>query len=251
MIQNLIVLLFSLCTQENLQILLIVFAGGIIRGYTGFGSGLVMVPLFSLMWSPIDAVATTCGLGLFAASQLAFSSARHTKWRLVSPMIIALLCVTPFGTYFFVSLDAVLVKKVIACLVLFLTVISLRGWTYTGPQGVFASFIAGSLGAFINGLAAVGGPVVVLYFLSLPDKVKVQRSNIATIASLMGVAVFSFTFLSGFVSSNVWWRILLFALPYMMATWFGIYLFKLLPGTAFKLIVLYVLVAISLAVLLA
>ena len=238
-------------THENLIVLGIVFAGGIIRGYTGFGSGLVMLPLFSIMWSPVDAVATTCGLGLFAAGQLAISSAKYTKWRQVSPMIAALLIITPLGTYLLVSLDPDIVKKVIAGLVLFVTAISLRGWHYSGPRGVIPSFIAGSIGAFINGLAAVGGPAVVLYFLSLPDEVKIQRSNIATIASLMGIAVFSFTFLSGHVGSDVWWHILLFAVPYMMATWSGMYLFKRLPGSAFRLIVLWILVAISIAILLA
>jgi uncharacterized protein len=238
-------------TQENLFVLLIVIAGGIIRGYTGFGSGLVMVPLFSLMWSPVDAVATTCGLGLFAAVQLTISTVKYTKWREISPMIVALLCVTPIGTFFLVALDPAIVKKVIAGLVLFVTLISLRGWQYSGPRGMFPSFVAGSIGAFINGLAAVGGPAVVLYFLSLPDEVRVQRSNITTIASLMGVAVFSFTFLSGHVGPDVWWYILLFAGPYMITVWGGIQLFKLLPGAAFRLIVLWVLVAISGAILLA
>jgi uncharacterized protein len=238
-------------THENFLVLLIVFAGGIIRGYTGFGSGLVMVPLFSLMWSPVDAVATTCGLGLFAAAQLALSNAKITKWREVSPMIVALVCVTPIGTYMLVSLDPDIVKKVIAGLVLFVTAISLKGWQYHGPRGVIPSFIAGSIGAFINGLAAVGGPAVVLYFISLPDEVKVQRSNIATIASLMGVAVFSFTFLSGHVGPDVWWHILLFAVPYMLSTYAGMYLFRRLPGAAFRLIVLWILVAISIAILLA
>ncbi len=238
-------------THENLFVLLIVFAGGIVRGYTGFGSGLVMVPLFSLMWSPVDAVATTCGLGLFAAGQLAISSAKFTNWREVSPMIAALLAITPVGTYFLVSLDPDIVKKVIAGLVLFVTAISLRGWQYSGPRGVIPGFIAGSIGAFINGLAAVGGPAIVLYFISLPDEVKIQRSNIATIASLMGLAVFSFTFLSGHVGPDVWWHILLFAIPYMLTTWVGMYLFKRLPGVAFRLIVLWVLAAISVAILLA
>jgi len=236
---------------ENLIILAIVFAGGIVRGYTGFGSGLVMVPLFSLLWSPVDAVATTVALGQFAALQLAFSSGKHTNWREVSPMIVALVCITPLGTMLLVSLDVDLIKKIIAGLVLFVTAISLRGWQYRGPRGKLPSFIAGAIASFINGVAAVGGPAIVLYLISLPDRPMIQRANIASVASLMGFAVLVFTLLSGEVSYDVLRHTVIFALPYIVSVWCGIGLFKILPGSAFRLIVLWVLVAISIAILLA
>mgnify|MGYP001174112503 FL=1 len=238
-------------TQENLIVLAIVFAGGLIRGYTGFGSGLVMVPLFSLFWSPVDAVAATCGLGIFAAVQIAIQSVKLTNWREISPMIVAMLALTPIGTVLLVSLDADIVKKVIAALVLFVTAISLWGWQYRGPRGKFPSFVAGGIAAFINGLAAVGGPAAVLYLISLPDEAKIQRSNIATIASLMGLSVFTFTMLSGHVGPNVVGNILIFAIPYMVFVWLGIRLFMFLPGSAFRLMVLWTLVAVTGAILLA
>jgi uncharacterized membrane protein YfcA len=150
-----------------------------------------------------------------------------------------------------VSLDPEIIKKIIAVLVLFVTAISLRGWQYRGSRGKVPSFIAGGMASFINGIAAVGGPAVVLYLISLPDEVRVQRSNIATIASLMGASVFVFTFLSGQVGPDVWWNILLFAIPYIISVWVGIRFFTFLPGTAFRLIVLWILVAISIAIILA
>jgi hypothetical protein len=238
-------------TVDNAFLAAIVFAGGMVRGYTGFGSGLVMVPLFSLFWAPVDAVATTVGLGQFAAVQLAFNSARLTNWPEVRPMLVALVCVTPLGTMLLVSLDPDIIKKIIAGLVLLVTALSLKGWHYRGPRGKIASFLAGALGAFINGIAAVGGPAIVLYLIALPDRAIIQRANIATVASLMGTAVFVFTILSGYVSTTVWYYIALFALPYIASTWVGMYLFKMLPGTAFRLIVLWILVGISIAMLLA
>ncbi|MBT3916947.1 MAG: sulfite exporter TauE/SafE family protein [Rhodospirillaceae bacterium] len=248
MLQEFIDLIF---TQENLFILAIVFAGGVVRGYTGFGSGLIMVPLFSLLWSPVDAVATTVGLGLFAGVQMAFVNLKITNWREVAPMIAALIFITPLGTMLLVSLDADIVKKITAAVILFVTAISLRGWQYRGPRGHGPSFVAGAIGAFINGLAAVGGPAVVLYLITMPDSAKVQRANIATIASLMGVAVCISTFSSGHVGSGVLLNILIFAIPYMIFVWMGIWLFAILPGTAFRLIVLWILVCISIAILLA
>jgi len=238
-------------TYENLIVLAIVFAGGIVRGYTGFGSGLIMVPLFSLMWSPVDAVATTVALGQLSAMQLAFKTVNITNWREVSPMIVALVCVTPLGTVLLVSLDVDLTKKIIAGLVLFVTAISLRGWQYRGPRGKVPSFIAGAIASFINGVAAVGGPAIVLYLISMPDKPMIQRANIASVASLMGLAVLVFTLLSGEVSYDVLTHFIIFALPSIFSVWCGIKLFAILPGTAFRIIVLWILVGISIAILLA
>ena len=40
----------------NLLALVIIIAGGLVRGYAGFGSGLVMVPLLAFLWDPVNAI---------------------------------------------------------------------------------------------------------------------------------------------------------------------------------------------------
>ena len=42
----------------------------LVRGFTGFGSGLVMVPLLALLWGPVEALAAMVGLGSIATLQL-------------------------------------------------------------------------------------------------------------------------------------------------------------------------------------
>ena len=119
--------------MSNLFALLIVFAGGFVRGYTGFGSGLVMTPLFAILWGPVDAVATTAGLSLLATVQLTASSVPLANWRDVAPMLAAAILLVPFGAVLLVSLDPELVKKIIVVLVMGMALITMRGWTYRGP----------------------------------------------------------------------------------------------------------------------
>ena len=42
----------------------VVFGGGIILGFSGFGAGLVLVPLLSLIYSPREAVAILMLVGV-------------------------------------------------------------------------------------------------------------------------------------------------------------------------------------------
>jgi uncharacterized membrane protein YfcA len=90
--------------MSDLFALLIVFAGGFVRGYTGFGSGLVMTPLFAILWGPVDAVATTAGLSLLATVQLTASSVPLANWRDVAPMLAAVL-------YFLAIPDAARIQR--------------------------------------------------------------------------------------------------------------------------------------------
>ena len=54
----------------NLLALVIIIAGGLVRGYAGFGSALVMVPLLAFLWDPVNAIILTLSLGLFATNQM-------------------------------------------------------------------------------------------------------------------------------------------------------------------------------------
>lgn len=236
---------------SNLLALLIVLAGGFVRGYTGFGSGLVMTPLFALLWGPVDAVATTSGLGLLATVQLTASSVPLANWRDVMPMLAAAILLVPFGAALLVSLDPELVKKIIAVLVMAMALITIRGWTYRGPRGPVPSMISGALCGFINGISSVGGPTAVLYFLAIPDAARIQRANIIIVMGFTGMAVLVSLIVAGVVTATVFINIGVLAVPSFAAVWLGARLFTVLPVRLFRLIVLWFLVAVSIAILVA
>ena len=239
----------TLFTVPNLLALLIVLAGAFIRGYSGFGSGLIMVPLLALIWGPIDAIIFTLSLGLLATAQMTLPATKIANWRDITPIIIAAVVVTPLGTVILVNLDGEVVKKIIAGLVLAVTVVSLSGWTYKGPRGILPSAIFGSISSFVNGVAAVGGPAYVTYLISLPEKPDVQRANMAILTGVMGISVLTYNLIAGDVSRDTIFRVLIFALPYVAGVWGGTKLFEVLPDDTFKRAILWFLLFICFAIL--
>ena len=228
----------------NLLALVIIIAGGLVRGYAGFGSGLVMVPLLAFLWDPVNAIILTLSLGLFATIQMTYPALKLANWTDIAPMIFAAIFVTPIGTFLLITLDPDLIKKIIAGIVLVITMVSLAGWSYKGRTGTAPSFLAGCFSAIINGIAAVGGPVYVIYLISLPDKPQVQRANMAMMTSVMGTSVLTYTLIAGDVDPKTINRIILYTIPYILSVWFGIKLFSIMPGESFKTIILWLLLII-------
>ena len=140
----------------NLLALVIIIAGGLFRGYAGFGSALVMVPLLAFLWDPVNAIILTLSLGLFATIQMTYPALKLANWTDIAPIIFAAIFVTPLGTLLLINLDPDLIKKIIAGIVLVITIVSLAGWSYKGRTGTTPSLLAGCFSAIINGIAAVG-----------------------------------------------------------------------------------------------
>ncbi|MBT3907547.1 MAG: sulfite exporter TauE/SafE family protein [Rhodospirillaceae bacterium] len=229
----------------------IVTAGGIIRGYTGFGTGLVMAPLFTLLWGPVEAVATTVALGTISTVQLTLPALPLVKWREVGPLIAGVLLVAPFGTHLLLTVDPGVIKQVIAAAVLFFALIMLCGWKYKGPRGVGPSIATGCIGGFFNGIAAVGGGVLVLYLMSLPDNMRTQRANIVIAVGVLPLIVFLTIAISGAMTQQIFLNVAILVVPALLSVWAGSRLFGFLPERAFRLTVLWTLIIISGAMLVA
>jgi uncharacterized membrane protein YfcA len=226
-----------------------VIVAGVVRGFTGFGSALLMVPILALLWSPTTAVTTAFGVGIMASLQLVPKAARQANWREIGPMAVATVLVTPLGTMILLGVEPAVMRRIIAALILLVTLVFLWGWQYRGPRGPGPGFLAGATGAIINGVAGVGGPAVVLYLISLPDSVAVQRANIVVQISLMGFVGLVYLALADVVGRADLIRIAALALPMLLGTTIGSHLFRRLPNTLFRVVVLWTLVVVSVCVL--
>ena len=174
MIEN----MHALFNVDLLAAALIAIISGVLHGYTGFGAALFMVPLFTLLFGPMEAIILMVIIAAFGSAQLYPTAARNAQWRELVPVILAIFISTPVGIYLLFSLDAEVIRRAMGGFVLLAALILLSGWVYKGPRGVAASAVAGGLAGIINGATGVGGPPLAMYFLSAPLPPAVQRANI-------------------------------------------------------------------------
>ena len=227
----------------------IALLGGFVRGLTGFGSGLVMVPLFSILWGPVEAIGAMVGLGFLSLFQVLGPALRVAKLRNAAPLLFGSALFTPAGVALLVSLDPALVKKIIALVILTLTCVLLAGWSWRGKRGPAQGFVVGGLTGFVNGVAGAGGPITVVYVMAEKTHAEVQR---ASIILAMGLSTLM-TILSLTAADAVDRRILIhvaaLVLPSIFGTWFGAWLFTRLPSGLYRKLVLWFLVLMSVGLL--
>jgi uncharacterized membrane protein YfcA len=239
----------EIVTWPHALVVVTVLAAGVVRGFTGFGSALVMVPILAFIWSPTEAVATALGLGTVSSFQLVPKAAPLAGWREIGPMAAATALFTPVGTMILIGVDPDTVRKIIAGLILVITLVMLRGWQYRGPRGALPGFVAGGTGAVINGIAAIGGPAAVLYLMSLQDEVARQRANIVIQVAFMGLVGLCYLAVAGEFGVRDLIHVAALSAPMLVGTWVGGRLFLRLPGSVFRTIVMWTLVAVSVSIL--
>lgn len=172
---------------------LIVGVAGLLRGFTGFGAGLVMVPALGLLVGPQLAVPIAVLLDMVASLQLLPPAIRSVRWRIVGPLGLAACVTIPIGSTVLARLEVGLMQRVISGAVLVCVVLLWTGWRYHARPSLPVSAATGAASGLLTGMAGIGGPPVILLFHSGPHSgPEVRASLIGYFAITQLVALIAF-----------------------------------------------------------
>lgn len=144
-----------------------VLVGASTQRITGMGFALVASPMLVLLIGPAAGVSLLQVLGVITSLIVLAGVWRDVEWRTLPWLIVpAAIGIVP-GAWLARQLPGPILEIVVGLLVivaLLATVASERARVFTGRGGAAA---AGWLSGFMNAIAAVGGPAMVLYKLSV------------------------------------------------------------------------------------
>ncbi len=226
--------------------LLVVLVAGVVRGFSGFGAGLIMVPLLSLMLGPVTAVPIVVLIEVAGSVQLVPSALRHVRWKVIAPLVLAAGAMIPLGGTMLKSLDAQMMMRGISGLVLIFAIVLWIGWRYQANPSLPVTLAIGATSGLLTGSAGIGGPPVVLFFLSGPLGAPGTRANL--------ICYFAFTQLTALISFAAYGllesRVLISAAilvpTFLVATWLGSRLFGKIDELWFRRATLLFLIAVAL-----
>ncbi len=226
-----------------------VCVGGVVRGFTGFGSALIIIPALTLVFGPLQAVVMHSIMEVPVILSLAPTAVQHADRRIVVPMILILLVTTPIGAVVLSTFNVDLLKILISLAVLGmvgLLAVQRQLFVLLGPRGTI--FGAG-LGGLIQGATGVGGPPIVTTLLARGDLPDVSRANvIAVMSSVIVVSLISFGAF-GLISREILVIGALAAPVCLLATLAGMYAFQVFGGEHHRRITLVVLALTALETL--
>jgi uncharacterized protein len=207
--------------MQNFLVLGVVLLAGLMRGITGFGGAALMAPLLSAMLGPIPAVVTALTLEA-AAALVMFPDA----WPRINARVLFYLtvpaCVTvPIGGYFLVKVDAFLMRKVIAGVVVVFALALFSGLRYSRAPKPATSLLLGSIVGLLLGATSVGAPPVILYLLAGSDSHIVIRANLTVFVTAISVIGLIMLSAIGAITVPIAARAGVAIIPFLIATWLG------------------------------
>jgi uncharacterized membrane protein YfcA len=218
---------------------------GTARGFSGFGSALIFMPLASSMATPRLVAALLLIIDFVAAAPLLPNAWRHADRKATAVIVFGALIGVPIGTYFLSRLDPVTTRWIISGFVLSLLTLLLSGWRYRGKDHAALSIGIGGLSGFCSGLAQTGGPPIVGYWLGRPIASTIARANIMLFFGASDIVSVVSYFLSGLITADSIKFAFVVGPAYAVGVAFGASLFGKASEKVFRSIC-YVLIAAAL-----
>ena len=212
----------------------VAFISGTARGFSGFGSALIFMPLASSIADPRLVAALFLIIDFVAAAPLLPGAWQKADRKATAVMVTGALIGVPIGTYFLSRLEPVTTRWIISAFVLALLLLLLSGWRYRGKDHAAISVGIGGLSGFCSGLAQTGGPPIVGYWLGRPLPSVIARANILL---FFGASDF-FSAVSYAVTGLITMDAIKFAVVvgpvYGIGVWFGASLFGKASEAVFR-----------------
>ena len=239
--------LVSVLTPELALMALIVAAAGVLRGFTGFGAGLVMVPAVSLLIGPAQAVPLVVLLDAAASVQLLPGAVRHVRWRTVAPLGVAAALTIPVGGMLLVALPAEPMKKIIGTVVLIFVVVLASGWRYRRRPTAWVGAATGATSGLLTGMAGIGGPPVILFFLAGPNPAREVRSSLICFLAITQAVAIGVFLVFGLLDLEALWRTVILSPAFLAGALLGSRLFGRVDERVFRGVALTLLALVAIA----
>lgn len=207
---------------------------GLARGFSGFGAALIFVPLASTVVSPRTAAPLLLIVDMVMAAGLIPNAWRHADRPDVRTMLLGTLIGVPFGTWVLTTGDPIAIRWAIALLIVPLLALLMTGWRYHAKPAAPVTIGVGSVAGFLSGLAQVGGPPIVLYWLGRKDRSETVRANIVLYFAMSTVIALASYVVGGIMTTDVFGLALLIAPIYGVGLLVGSRMFGLASETTFR-----------------
>lgn len=216
---------------------------GLTRGFSGFGSALIYIPLMSALYGPQLAAGSLVLIDLAVDAMLLPGLWRRAQWREIWPLAGSAIVAGQFGTVILEHADPVTLRWVIGAIVLAVVGALASGWRYHGKPKLIVTLAVGAMSGLLGSSVQIAGPPVIMYWLGSAGDLAVLRANFIGYFTLLSAGLFG-TYLWRDIITSEAVAIALFTGPVqVLATWSGAKLFHVASARTYR-IVAYIVIAV-------
>lgn len=216
----------ELVTAPLVTALVIAACAGLMRGFAGVGSGMLMAPFFVHMFGPVQTVGMIILIEIVATAQLLPSVHREIQWRTIALMGLAAAIAMPLGSWLLVSLETATLQFGVALVVTISALLLMTGWRWQGRKPPWASFGVGTVSGVLMALTSLGNPPVMMYLLSSRDSAATNRANFTGYFAITLATLIALMAIQGLITWEVVRNAALLIPVFLLMTWIGARLFR-------------------------
>lgn len=207
---------------------------GIMRGYSGFGTAVILAPVYSLLWGPRAGIPVMLLMELVVSVQLLPGAIKDADRRVVLPLGGAAAVATPLGAWVLLTADGEALRRFIGGFVLVFGLLLMSGWRYHGSRPLPLNLAVGTAAGLLKGATGMSGPPVILYLLAGLEEAKRHRANlILFFATIAIISVFP-PLLGGLIDLPVLVRLAVLLPVMALSVPVGARLFRVVPDRMYR-----------------
>jgi uncharacterized membrane protein YfcA len=238
------ILATALATDGLIWLVIAVFIAGLVRGFAGFGSAMIIMPVASSVLTPVEAVVFLITAELIGPVPNALAAWREGTPRDVGRLALGAVLALPFGVWALSSMDATMFGWAVSIAVIILLILTVSGWRLKGELTKPLTVTAGAVGGFMTGFAGIPGPPVIMLYMASRLPVSVIRANFLLYLVVLDLMLFPLLWALGLMNWPIAFLGLLVGIPNLVANMLGARLFDPSAERVFR-IVAYLVIAAS------
>jgi uncharacterized membrane protein YfcA len=167
----------------------VVFAGYALRGATGFGAGVVAIPMLALVLPLNVVIPVITTLGIVASLAQSLQEIRHVDWRALRGLALPSALGLALGLWLFASLDQALLLKAFAAFIIVYGLWSFvpRAPSAQLPPPLLATAVGSTGGLVATLFGGMAGPFYAIYLRALNLDKRRFRASISSVLLCLGL----------------------------------------------------------------
>ncbi len=231
-------------SPETLWLVLTILIAGLVRGFAGFGSALIYIPIASLFMPPAQVIFALMIFDFPGQLPLVKDAFKNAHMPEVLRLTLGAAFGVPLGVWLLTQVDPYIFRWLVSGMVVFMVIAIGTGWRYQGEAGKYLPVGIGASSGFLGGFLGIGGPPIILFYLGGQNNPTRIRANIILFFLFDGIfSALNFAY-QGLMTWQGFTTGLTLIPPYFIAIMIGARLFKMFGDAHFRVVAV---VIISLA----
>lgn len=207
---------------------------GLVRGFSGFGTALVFLPVAGRILNPVEALTVLLAMDLIGPLPNVPRALRDTHLpdlaRLGAGMVVAL----PIGLWMLTAMPPDVFRTAVSLISLVMLVLLSSGLRYRGRLSPPVVVAAGAAGGILGGAAGLPGPPVILLYMASTLQAAAIRATLLLYLVIVDVASLGILGLYGRLEAGALALGLMLAAPYLLANVAGAAMFRPQHGRLYR-----------------